>query len=97
MHGCNGAHSARYRKKRTQTNPQIVTHERKDTDKDTGVARYTCRALSTLLRTFIIVLYCGAWWRIGRDDAFRPEGRGFESRSSRKVGILGKSFTYSWL
>ena len=43
--------------------------------------------------------YCGAWWaswRIGRVDAFRPEGRGFEGfkfRSSRHVRILGKSFT----
>ena len=37
----------------------------------------------------------GAWLRIGRVDAFRPEGRGFESRCSRDVGTLGKSFTYS--
>ena len=22
---------------------------------------------------------CGAWWRIGRGDTFRPEGCGFES------------------
>ena len=29
--------------------------------------------------------YCGAWWRIFRDDAIPPEGRGFESRSSRQV------------
>src|SRR6218665_2680834 len=40
---------------------------------------------------------CGALWRIGRVDAFRPESCGFESRSSRHVGILGKSFTYSCL
>ena len=26
-----------------------------------------------------------AWWFIGRFDAFRPKGRGFESRSSRHV------------
>ena len=25
---------------------------------------------------------CWAWWRIGRVDAFRPDGRGFESRSN---------------
>ena len=31
------------------------------------------------------------WWRIGRVEAFRPEGRGFESRSSSYVGTLGKS------
>ena len=39
----------------------------------------------------------GEWWLIGRFDAFRPNGRGFESRSSRQVGMLGKSFTYSCL
>ena len=33
----------------------------------------------------------GMWWLIGRVDAFRPQGRGFESRSSRQVGTLGKS------
>ena len=31
-----------------------------------------------------------AWRRIGRVEAFWPEGRGFESRSSRHVGTLGK-------
>ena len=35
----------------------------------------------------------GAWWRIGWFVAFGPKGRGFESRSSRHVGILGKSIT----
>src|SRR6218665_4152481 len=35
--------------------------------------------------------------RIGRDDAFRPKGRGFEFRSSLHVGTLGKSFTHSCL
>ena len=40
---------------------------------------------------------CEAWWRIGRDDAFQPEGHGFEYRSSRHVGTLGKSFTYNCL
>ena len=39
----------------------------------------------------------GEWWLIGRFDAFRPKGRGFESRSSRHVGTLGKSFTRSCL
>src|SRR6218665_3963408 len=29
--------------------------------------------------------------------SFQPEGRGFDSRSSRHVGTLGKSFTYSCL
>ena len=32
-------------------------------------------------------------WRIGRVDAFRPKGHGFDSHSSRHVGPLGKSFT----
>src|SRR6218665_855114 len=40
---------------------------------------------------------CGAWWHIGRVDAFQPEDREFESRSIRHVGTLGKSFTYSCL
>jgi len=40
---------------------------------------------------------CGAWWRIDRDNASWPEGHGFESRSIRHVGTLGKSFTRSCL
>ena len=43
------------------------------------------------------ILYCWTWWCIGRVKAFRPEGRGFESRSSRHVGTLGKSLTCSCL
>ena len=39
----------------------------------------------------------GTWWRIGWVDDFQPDGRGFDSRSSRHVGTLGKSFTYSCL
>ena len=35
----------------------------------------------------------GAWWRIGRDDAFRPECREFESRSSRHVRWASSSLT----
>ena len=38
---------------------------------------------------------CEACWRIGRFDAFRPKGRGFESRSSRYARTLGKSFNRS--
>ena len=34
---------------------------------------------------------------IDRVDAFRPKGRMFEFRSSRRVGTLGKSFTRSCL
>ena len=40
---------------------------------------------------------CGTWWRIGRVEAFRPEGRGFESRSRRHAGTVGKSLTRSCL
>src|SRR6218665_3941128 len=36
-------------------------------------------------------------WRIGRDDAFRPKGHGFDSRSSRHVGTLYKFLTHSCL
>jgi len=39
----------------------------------------------------------GTWWRLGWVDYFQPEGRGFDSRSSRHVGTLGKSFTCSCL
>ena len=39
----------------------------------------------------------GAWWLIGRFIAFRPKGRGFESRSDHHKGTLGKSFTCSCL
>ena len=39
----------------------------------------------------------GTWWRLGRDDDFQPEVNGFDSRSSRYVGTLGKSFTCSCL
>ena len=34
---------------------------------------------------------------IGRVEAFRPEGCGFESRSSSHVGTLGKSLAHSCL
>src|SRR6218665_1607005 len=43
------------------------------------------------------LINCGAWWRIGRFDAFRPEGHWFESGSSRRVGTLDKSLTRSCL
>ena len=41
--------------------------------------------------------WCGTWWHSGRVEAFRPEGCGFESRSSHHVGTLGKSLTRSCL
>jgi len=43
---------------------------------------------------------CETWWRIGWVNSFQPEppeGRGFDSRSSRHVGTLGKSLTRSCL
>ena len=40
---------------------------------------------------------CGTWWRIGWVDCFQPEGRGFDFRSSRHVGTLGKSLIHSSL
>ena len=41
----------------------------------------------------------GTWWRHGGALAHysQPEGRGFDYRSSRHVGTLGKSFTCSCL
>jgi len=44
-----------------------------------------------------LYFYSGAWWRSGRVDAFRPKDHGFDFRSSRHVGTLGKSFTHSCL
>src|SRR6218665_887058 len=38
---------------------------------------------------------CGEWWLIGRVDAYFSKGREFDSRSSRHVGTLGKSFARS--
>ena len=40
---------------------------------------------------------CGVWWLIHSVDACRPKGRGFDSRSSRHVETLGKSFARSCL
>src|SRR6218665_80409 len=44
-----------------------------------------------------VSILCGTWWLIVRVEAFRPEGRGFESRCSHRVGTFGKSFTHSCL
>ena len=40
------------------------------------------------------MLLCGVWWSRGTFVALQPEGCGFESTSSRRVGTLGKSFTH---
>src|SRR6218665_904610 len=44
-----------------------------------------------IIRTLTYIVE-NAWCRIGRVDAFRPEGRESESRSSRHVGDLGQVF-----
>ena len=50
-----------------------------------------------------VILVCnmpnGAWWLSGRFGALSPEGRRFETHSSRQVRVrtLDKSFTYSCL
>src|SRR6218665_3115798 len=41
------------------------------------------------------VIVCGAWWLIGGFVAFRPNHRGFESRSSRHVGTLSKFLVHN--
>src|SRR6218665_1552790 len=50
---------------------------------------------STLLQEQSNILRVGRGWRIGRVDAFRSKGHGFDSRSSRHVGTLDKSSTHS--
>ena len=44
----------------------------------------------------VMIASCGAWWLIGRFSAFCLKSWGFESRFSRHVGTLGKSFTRLW-
>ena len=39
--------------------------------------------------------YVGRWWLIGKVDAFRPKGHGFDTRTSRHVGTMGRSFIHS--
>ena len=51
-----------------------------------------------MLTLFIVYLYyCGVGWLFGRFVAFRVKGHGFEYRSNRHIGTLGKSFTRSCL
>src|SRR6218665_499034 len=50
------------------------------------------------LGCFLFISFAvGHEWRIGRVDAFHPRGHGFDSRSSRHVRTLDKSFTHSYL
>jgi len=39
----------------------------------------------------------GTWWRIVWVNSFQPEGHGFDSRSSRHVGTLGKFLSHNCL
>ena len=55
------------------------------------------RPSSLLASCDYLIKFCWAWWLIGRVDAYRPKGRVFDSRSSRHVGTLGKSFIRSCL
>ena len=56
-----------------------------------------CYVMFMLYYVYILLYYVGHVWHISRVDAFRPKGHGFDSRSSRHVGTLGKSFTHSCL
>jgi len=51
----------------------------------------------TAISVYVVFICWGAWRLICWFDAFCSKGRGFESRSSRLVGTLGKSFTRSCL
>src|SRR6218665_1919107 len=62
------------------------------------IAYYTNLYTSMWNLCFLIHLYkCGTWCRIGRVEALRPEGRSFQSRSSRHVGTFDKFLTRSCL
>jgi len=52
-------------------------------------------ALQNNKYTITILASCGAWWRFGRVDDFRPKGHGLDSHSSRQVETLGKLITHS--
>src|SRR6218665_2058881 len=45
----------------------------------------------------LLLRLVGRVWSIGRVDAFHPKVQEFDSRFSRHVGTLGKSFTHSCL
>ena len=49
----------------------------------------------TLLQ-MVLSHHRGTWWRIGRVEAFRPEGCGFECHSSRHVGTLALTRWSMW-
>jgi len=45
---------------------------------------------------FLNVKDRGTWWRFGWVDDFQPDDRGFDSRSYRHVGTLGRSYMYTY-
>src|SRR6218665_1063942 len=59
------------------------------------ILKYLCMYVSIYPCRVYSMYVCGTWWLIGRFIAFRPKGRGFDSRSSRLVVTLGKFFTRS--
>ena len=64
------------------------------------IIQHTTRNNGTLLNNDLLSNEeeeCVTWWHIGGFDVFRPKDREFESRSSRHVRILNKSFTRSCL
>src|SRR5688572_23995847 len=46
---------------------------------------------------YYTILYCGARWCSSMFGALQPEGCGFESTSSRRVGTLGMQVLHSQL
>src|SRR6218665_3306852 len=69
----------------------------RDTQIERGTERDRHTDKNTKRDTHSICVVCGTRWHIGRVDAFQPKGRGFESRSSRHIGTLGKSLTRNCL
>ena len=61
------------------------------------LAHNTCINIYALPRIYCNIAILRRGWRIGRVDAFRPNGHGFDSRSIRHVGTLYRSFTHSCL
>ena len=69
----------------------ILTYTHEYTDAHTHKCMHEC--IDTYTHTYTR----GTWWRLGWVNYFQPKGLGFDSRSSRNVGTLSKSFTCSCL
>src|SRR6218665_3614355 len=63
----------------------------------THTCMYTCMltCIHEYIHAYMYACMYEAWWLISRFDEFRSKGSRFESRSSRHVRTLGKSFTRS--